>query len=455
MREPEFGPGEMFFSRTDSAGRILSGNGVFRRVSGYSLQEMTGRPHNLVRHPDMPRAVFELFWQVLRAGRPVAAYVLNRAKDGAPYWVIATAFPLTDGYLSIRIKPCGPLLDEVAALYAGMRDVERRLEIGQDDGGKRAAMAASRAVLATWLIRNGHDDYERFMHAALAAEVASRRGAVGPFAPGEITQHTADVTLAQVVTSAQNTYRGLRQLIGDLTQYAEISARLAEQSAFLHSLAEDIRVFSFNTLFAAGRLGADGVAIAATAAMMRDHAHSAGRHVDDLGQGIAHVLKLVDDLRFRIANAQLRTEATALFAAEMAAAADSGAEPGGSSGALDPRKRADLIGLTESLDRGVDGLLSTVHELDQNIARVSHTQALAEDLRALEALQMNGRVEAARVSAEESVIALFTSIGAQVDAAASRLAGFDAVKTFAHRDPAAEAGAREQLHHLDVLIANV
>ena len=82
---------ELFFSRTDEKGIILSGNDIFVKVSGYRREELIQNPHNIVRHPDMPKAVFKLFWQTIQAQQPICAYVKNMAADGSYYWVFATA----------------------------------------------------------------------------------------------------------------------------------------------------------------------------------------------------------------------------------------------------------------------------------------------------------------------------------------------------------------------------
>ena len=100
---------ELFFSRTDQKGIIRSGNDVFVRVSRWDEADLVGAPHNVIRHPDMPRAVFRLLWDTLGAGQPIAAYVKNMARDGAYYWVMAAVVPWGDGYLSVRMKPTGPL----------------------------------------------------------------------------------------------------------------------------------------------------------------------------------------------------------------------------------------------------------------------------------------------------------------------------------------------------------
>ena len=113
--ERPFAVHEIFFSTTDRKGIIRSGNRVFTRVSGYTNEELVGAPHNIVRHPDMPRVVFQLLWTEIGAGRSIAAYVKNMASDGSYYWVLATAMPVGDGYLSVRLKPTSPLLATVAA----------------------------------------------------------------------------------------------------------------------------------------------------------------------------------------------------------------------------------------------------------------------------------------------------------------------------------------------------
>ncbi len=80
---------ELFFSRTDKRGKIRSGNSVFHRISRFEWDELLGKPHNVIRHPDMPRGVFWLMWERIRRGLPTSAYVKNRAKDGRHYWVYA------------------------------------------------------------------------------------------------------------------------------------------------------------------------------------------------------------------------------------------------------------------------------------------------------------------------------------------------------------------------------
>src|ERR1039457_1321614 len=130
---------ELFFSTTDKKGLTDKANHIFVRVSGFSSNELRNKPHNLVRHPDMPRAVFQIFWDYIQASRPVVAYVKNRAKDGRYYWVVALASPTPDGYLSVRFKPSSPLWSKATDLYQRLRRVEQSIE--QSGGTKKAAIA--------------------------------------------------------------------------------------------------------------------------------------------------------------------------------------------------------------------------------------------------------------------------------------------------------------------------
>jgi PAS domain S-box-containing protein len=85
-------------STTDLAGRITSVNDLFVEYSGYTEPELVGQQHNIVRHPDMPRAVFQLLWDAVAEGEQFMGYVKNLCKDGSFYWVFAHVSPITDAW---------------------------------------------------------------------------------------------------------------------------------------------------------------------------------------------------------------------------------------------------------------------------------------------------------------------------------------------------------------------
>ncbi|MBN66288.1 MAG: chemotaxis protein [Rickettsiales bacterium] len=163
INEPvPFASDELFFSRTDERGIILSGNQVFQRISMYGWDELLHKPHNLIRHPHMPKAVFWLLWDTIKRGEPIGAYVKNCAKDGRYYWVFAIITPIEGGYLSVRLKPESALLKTVDTEYSALRNRELNETLRPED---------SAALLTERLETLGFTDYTEFMATALAQEL--------------------------------------------------------------------------------------------------------------------------------------------------------------------------------------------------------------------------------------------------------------------------------------------
>lgn len=149
MREEDF-----IVSMTDLKGRITYGNRIFIEFSGYSETELIGTQHNIIRHPDMPRAVFKLLWDKIQGGEECFAYVKNMSKDGGFYWVFANVTPTFDidgtitGYLSVRRKPKMSGIQTVTGLYAAMLEEEKKV-------GAANAIAASTKLLVDVLNEKG------------------------------------------------------------------------------------------------------------------------------------------------------------------------------------------------------------------------------------------------------------------------------------------------------------
>jgi PAS domain S-box-containing protein len=164
-----FGPDELIVSKTDLRGVITYANDVFLRVSRYELDEVIGRPHNLIRHPQMPRAVFALLWQTLAEGRELFAYINNLASDGAHYWVLAHVTPsysaggAVTGYHSSRRRPSPGAIRTLAPLYEQLVAEERRHPTA------RAAVAASSRLLDE-LVAARADSYEEFVWSVIDRE---------------------------------------------------------------------------------------------------------------------------------------------------------------------------------------------------------------------------------------------------------------------------------------------
>ncbi|WP_089280301.1 PAS domain-containing protein [Antarctobacter heliothermus] len=168
--EAQFGLAELFYSRTDQRGVIQSGNCVFQRVADYDWPELIGAPHKIIRHPDMPKGVFELLWNRIKAGKPTGAYVKNRCKTGRYYWVFALVSPSEGGYISTRIKPTSDVFGLVSNLYADVLEREKKLGLSP----RESADIIEDAVQAL-----GFSNYDAFQSHALAIEFEARASGMG------------------------------------------------------------------------------------------------------------------------------------------------------------------------------------------------------------------------------------------------------------------------------------
>ncbi len=131
-RERVFGEDEIIVSKTDVTGKITYANHVFLRVSGYAEDDCIGAPHSMIRHPDMPRAIFKYAWDRLLGGHEVFAYVNNLASNGDNYWVLAHMTPSRGpdgsiiGFHSSRRVPDRDKIAKVLPLYDSLLAEERR-----------------------------------------------------------------------------------------------------------------------------------------------------------------------------------------------------------------------------------------------------------------------------------------------------------------------------------------
>ena len=118
--------GQSIVSKTDTKGRITYVNPSFIEVSGFSEEELLGKAHNIVRHPDMPPEAFADMWRTLQSGRPWTGMVKNRRKNGDFYWVVANVVPVKErgqviGYMSVRTTPTREQVEAADALYRKFR----------------------------------------------------------------------------------------------------------------------------------------------------------------------------------------------------------------------------------------------------------------------------------------------------------------------------------------------
>ncbi len=128
--EKMFKQNQLLVTKTDLKGKITYANQAFINIVGLSENELLGKPHNLIRHPDMPKLVFKILWDALQKGDEVHAYVKNMCADGSFYWVMANVTPSVFkgkvvGYHSARRYPSKHAIDTVQLLYKELLMAER------------------------------------------------------------------------------------------------------------------------------------------------------------------------------------------------------------------------------------------------------------------------------------------------------------------------------------------
>lgn len=162
-QERFFEPKHFIVSKTDLRGVITYANQSFLDVAMYTQMELIGRPHSMIRHPDMPRCVFHLLWQTIQSGEEIFAYVKNQCKNGDYYWVLAYVTPEFHpktkeviGYDSFRRVPSRRAIEEIELLYDLLLKEERKFT------HKKKAIEASTALLLRLLEDKGVS-YKRFI----------------------------------------------------------------------------------------------------------------------------------------------------------------------------------------------------------------------------------------------------------------------------------------------------
>jgi PAS domain S-box-containing protein len=129
--ERKMNDNDFIVSKTDLKGKITYCNRIFMDMAEYSEEELLGAPHSIIRHKDMPKAVFQLLWDRIQKKEEVFAYVINQTKNNNEYWVFANVTASLDvrgniiGYYSVRRKPNPKAVEIIKPLYAQMLQAER------------------------------------------------------------------------------------------------------------------------------------------------------------------------------------------------------------------------------------------------------------------------------------------------------------------------------------------
>ncbi len=410
INEPrDFQPHELFFSLTDGKGKIRYGNQVFTRISAYSDEDLLDQPHNVIRHPDMPRCVFQLLWDYLKAGKSIAAYVKNLAQDGRYYWVLAVVVPCRDGYLSVRLKPSTALFDAAQSIYAETLAFEQDIE---GKAGKKQAIEQATPFLLEKLAGAGFANYDDFMRTALTQELAARNDQILTNPPLD----TAACGSLRGTASLQTLRDELSSIIGQLDTvfssldaFEDLSNRLSAKQKIMEELGPSLSFLALNTNVSASRLGSEGAVLTVIARNLGDCSKEADRLIGTLMERMGPLCDNARKLAYDVAVAQLEAQVIESFADELIADDEALA---------DERVQVSLDILTEELTRCCRSVISGLHGLLADVqVLVKASSDLVTQVEQMKIAQLNGKIEIASCRGAEGFQSIFEDVATIVDSA--------------------------------------
>ncbi|MCK6932638.1 methyl-accepting chemotaxis protein [Enterobacter roggenkampii] len=357
-------------STTDVHSYITHANDTFVQVSGYQLDELTGQPHNMVRHPDMPKAAFADMWYTLQQGEPWSGIVKNRRKNGDHYWVRANAVPMVrrgqvTGYMSIRTRATAEEIAAVEPLYRALNDgrckkrIHKGLVVGKGWLGKLPAMPLR------WRVRS----VMAVLFAGLAATLAATSAGWLPLA-------------AAAVVMLMGTLLFEQQIVRPIENVARQALKVAtgERNSVQHLNRSDELGL---TLRAVGQLGLmcrwlinD---VSSQVVSVRDGSDRLAQGNDDLNdrtrQTVANVQQTVATMNQMAASVQSNSE-TAAEVDKLSVAASSAATKGGNA---------------------MQTVVKTMDDIADSTQRIGSITSLINDIAfQTNILALNAAVEAAR-----------------------------------------------------------
>ncbi len=403
----EFHYDELFFSITNDKGCINFGNTMFTRISAYEEVELIGKPHNVIRHPDMPRGVFHLFWEYLKAGKTIASYVKNLAKDGRYYWVLAVASPCKDGYLSIRLKPSSPLFETAKKLYAETLVFEAEVEFRL---GKKEAAIQSHAFLLEKLNELGYESYEKFMSEALTKELSSRAEIIGKTDNNFVSNIDSGfetIPYVELQSSTQRCSDMLSEIYSSLNVFHQLSNELPDRRENMAELGPTLSFLALNTHISASRLGEAGATLSVISQAIRSLSKDTDRLIDDLLGRIESLCTAAEALEFNVAVASLESEVCSVFATELINQAPEDRDP--NIGEWIEIVTQEMGQRSQSLFEKLSGLQVLATTLS------SDATELSQQVGRMRVAQLNGRIEIAAFSVNGNFMSIFEEISNVVE----------------------------------------
>jgi hypothetical protein len=368
IEETPFDIEELFFSRTDKKGIIESFNEVFVKISQYNTSELIHAPHNIVRHPDMPKAVFKLLWDTISNNKPIGAYVKNMSKSGSFYWVFALAIPVQNGFISVRLKPSTQLLTIVENLYLNMRATE-----------VSNGIQASTQVLTDALLSLKIESYDHFMSTALLSELQNRDKV--------LAERTNFKSPKQQVTDPTLPIEKIRSSFEKLALTTKSVATIQDEMRLIKTLSSELSYLSINLSACTERMGMEGKTLSEVANKFRILGSEIISQVAVFELQFSTIFTALTSAQFDLGACRLLSEMIISFKNE--------SEQTDTSRATD---QTLLLATTRNaIQESIHKIGSLLHPLNQFVNTLTDLMAA---LRNLEIIRITGKIESAKLSAD-------------------------------------------------------
>ncbi|MDH4304755.1 MAG: PAS domain-containing protein [Nitrospira sp.] len=418
---------ELFFSTTTNKGIIVSGNDVFARVSKYQIEEMIGKPHNLIRHPDMPRTVFKLLWDYLLAGKSIAAYVKNMAVDGRYYWVVALVAPIEGGgYVSIRFKPSSQLFGIISDIYGELRAIEQTHEENGD--GPKAGMHSAEAKFGEILRAKGFADYDAFMQTLLYQELNSRDDILArehlsifpPLPKPHAEEGALSAALRRLYQDSQQTYQQVTAVYTQLKEYMSRNDELGEHSRGILALTGEFQLICLNLTVASSRLANAGHTLTVVSAHLHEASASVATIVSGLATQASKISTCLGETVFGWAWARLQSEVIIIDYHECLTKLVS------HDNQTNPTVYLKRLGdLRSAFSRTIERVEHSLHDLGKKLKGLTiEVEELRKALLSLQVTYVGGLVEASRLSEVGNFSTIFHDVHKHIAETKVKLAKF-------------------------------